>query len=721
MLTHHSIALIIVCITHFVLSCFVYAKGQKQLTNITYSLYSLAIATWSGLEAFAILSTDHNIALRLWRLNHIGVIFIPIFFVHFVTSLLEENAQKERRNVIRLSYLSGLFFLFFNMKGELISEVVPKGYFNYFINPGPTYKLFFVLWVFWAIYGLVELFLLFKRSLPSKRNQLSYFSISMFIAYCGGTLNFLPTFDIIIPHLIAFGTHAISIYAFIAVYAIIAQRLLEIEVVIRRATVFAGLFACAYGTFTVFTIFGQRFFTEFLGWNTWVSLVPTVAVITFSLRPLETILTNLTERYLFQRKYHYKDLLKTFTTEVLTVLNFQSLLDKTVEGLDRIIKLESCSILLLDSENEYFEVRSSKGLVHRDLKYTLKDPLIAYLDRTHNALLRNSEYKSLEVKKMIFADLVTLNAHLCLPIVLHNRLIGVLCMGRKKSGEDYTQVDVEILNSLARTEAIAIANAQMFRELSRTQAEAAQKEKMAVIGTLAAGINHEICNPLGIARGQCEMFLLNYRDGLYATKTDKEIVNITTRLFDKVIYEIDRATGITKRLSSFARPSKKFKFQEVNVNEQVNEVLAILGHELKIGNVQIINEIPPRLPDIVVDPKQFQEVIFNIIWNGAQAISDRGTIRLSANGDNSSQVKIRIKDSGCGIPQEKLNDIFDPFYTTKSPGKGSGLGLFIVKQVVTKNKGVIQVNSNIGKGTEFILTFKSSHSRLATQSGHAHD
>src|SRR3989344_9541262 len=103
--------------------------------------------------------------------------------------------------------------------------------------------------------------------------------------------------------------------------------------------------------------------------------------------------------------------------------------------------------------------------------------------------------------------------------------------------------------TLARTLGIAIANAQLFDELSKTQAEAAQREKMAVIGTLAAGINHEICNPLGIVRGQCEMFLLNLRDGIYSSKDRDEICQIATDIMNKVIKETDRATGITKKLS----------------------------------------------------------------------------------------------------------------------------------------------------------------------------
>ena len=301
---------------------------------------------------------------------------------------------------------------------------------------------------------------------------------------------------------------------------------------------------------------------------------------------------------------------------------------------------------------------------------------------------------------------------MCIPIILHDKLIGFLSLGMKKSGEPYNQEDIDVLMALARTEAIAISNAQLFQELSKTQAEAAQREKMAVIGTLAAGINHEICNPLGIARGQCEMFLLNYRDGLYNNVSEKELVEKCTIIFEKVIKEVDRATGITKRLSSFAKPSKQFLLGEVDVADEVQEILAILGHELKLDNVEVITNIPKDLAKIFADKKQVQEIIFNIVRNAAQAITGKGSITISAQ-ERNDRVFIDIEDTGCGIPADKMNEIFNPFYTTKAPGKGTGLGLFIVKQIVERNKGTIVVQSEVGKGTKFTLSFSTARQMAA--------
>ncbi len=182
MLRHYFLALIVTAATHLVLSVFVYLRGPKRLTNVTYALYSLAIAWWSFFEAYSITTPNQATALLLWRVNHVGVIFIPIFFVHFVTSLLESHEQQKRRLLIRVSYLVGVCLLALNATAWLIGGVVPKFSFLYFISPGFFYPFFFAGWVGWAVYGLIVLFRVYARSTGVRRNQLRYFCWSMLIA-----------------------------------------------------------------------------------------------------------------------------------------------------------------------------------------------------------------------------------------------------------------------------------------------------------------------------------------------------------------------------------------------------------------------------------------------------------------------------------------------------------------------------------------------------------
>jgi len=284
----------------------------------------------------------------------------------------------------------------------------------------------------------------------------------------------------------------------------------------------------------------------------------------------------------------------------------------------------------------------------------------------------------------------------------------VLSLGKKKSDEEFTKDDLDILLPLARTLAIAVANAQLFEELAKTQAEAAQKEKLAVIGTLSAGINHEICNPLGIVKAQCEAFLLDVEDGILVGKSSGDLLDRTTTIMRGALKQIDRATAITQKLSNFAKPIKEPTAQPVSVAQEVDEVLLLVGHDLQLEKIAVEPQILPDLPPILVDRRQLQEVLFNLIRNAGQAIQPPGTIYVRARMNGEAQVRIEIADTGSGIPPEKLGKIYDPFFTTKEPGKGTGLGLFIVRQIVERNKGRISVESTVGKGTAFFLDFPAA-------------
>ena len=291
--------------------------------------------------------------------------------------------------------------------------------------------------------------------------------------------------------------------------------------------------------------------------------------------------------------------------------------------------------------------------------------------------------------------------------------MGVLCLGKKKSDEEFNADDLAIFLPLARTVAIAVSNAQLFDELGKTQAEAAQKEKLAVIGTLSAGINHEICNPLGIVKAQCEAFLLDQEDGILVGKSSQDVLERSSAILRGAVKQIDRATAITQKLSNFAKPIKEPSAQPVSVATEIEEVLVLVGHDLRLDKVGVRKEIQPDLPQIVADRRQLQEVLFNLIRNAGQAITPPGTITIRAV-ERDGHVRIEISDTGSGIPPEKLKKIYDPFFTTKEPGRGTGLGLFIVRQIVERNKGRIVVESTVGEGTSFFLEFPVAQGATVT-------
>jgi signal transduction histidine kinase len=276
-----------------------------------------------------------------------------------------------------------------------------------------------------------------------------------------------------------------------------------------------------------------------------------------------------------------------------------------------------------------------------------------------------------------------------------------MLLGDKKSDDEYSREDLDILTDLAKTEAVAIGNAQLF-------AETAQNERRAAIGTLAAGINHEIGNPLNIINTRIQVYLMSLNRGLYNDKKPEEIIQESKDIMNMCLMQTIRISDITKKLSSFAKPSKDFRPELTDIEEQLDETLAVVGHDLELERIEIKKNIEKPLAKILADKRQIQQVFFNIIKNAAQAIKENGTIEIKSYDNHDGNVRIEISDTGSGIPEDKLDKIYEPFFTTKEPGQGTGLGLSIVRQLVWRNKGDIKVKSKVGEGTTFTLAFPAA-------------
>ncbi|MDD5428140.1 MAG: ATP-binding protein [Candidatus Omnitrophica bacterium] len=686
------------------LGIFVYLRNRDRDINRTFALLSLGICVW--VSGCFLESSIHSKALALIcdRYLYTGAAFAPTLFLHF-SLVVTEN---KKRKLLKVAYAFSVLFLFFNLVPQLrpffIRDVEHIFPFRYIALPGPVWFFYLAYFLSCGLSSLCVFIKALRGDLTTyKRQQLKYMLVSMLVIYTAACMYLALVFSVASPPI---DNLLVAVFSFITAYAIVRHKLMDIEIIIKKTLVFAGLLASVFTILILPTLLLQDYILRSASFTAKIlGLAISGVVIILTMRRIENFLINVTDKYLFQKKYDYKELLKTFTNEVLTVLELDKLVNLTVDNLMNTIKPNSAAVLLFNSEEQQFEVKAQRNIKDPDIKLIRPDGIVTFMEETHGYLL----VKELHDKKVFVPDTVQeiidkLDAELIVPMVMHDEVIGMVSLGKKKSDDDYSQDDLDILLPLAQTLAIAIANARLFDELGKTQAEAAQKDKMAVIGTLSAGINHEICNPLGIARGQCEAFLLNIKDGLYKAKTTEELLTKAKDIMAKVIHETDRATAITKKLSQFAKPAKG-ESELVNVGKEIDDVLSLVGYELKLEKIEIAKKIQENLPHIFVDKKQLQEVLFNLIRNAGQAVGEKGRITISAHTER-DRVFIDVQDTGVGIPEDKIKQLFNPFFTTKDPGKGTGLGLFITRQVIEKNGGRIYLKfTKIGEGTTFTLEF----------------
>lgn len=689
-------------ISCFVLGVFVLLQNPSKLLNRLYFNYALVIAIWSGGYCFWPFANSKDVAWFSFIFLHVGAVFIPVSWYHFSCALV--GVRERNRYQIMFGYLLSTALLITIPTRFFIQDMVPKLIFKYWAIPGIAYHIYIIYFLVYAIAASITIFHGYRQAPEGQiKQQYLYVLLATIIGYVGGITNFPPYYDIPIYPVLNI---LVTFYVGTLAYAIVRHHLLDIEVIIKRTIVFAGLFLTMYAVIAIFALVPQIFFQNLKGISRWISMVPSVIVIILILRPLERFLISVTDKFLFQKKYDYRELLKAFSTEVLTTFDKATLYKAIVNKLVDVVKIESASLMVYNPAKKIYNVVAAVGLNSGWEKIELKpdNTMIKFVHGTEGYLSVAQKGKASDENKAARNKSNIFKMELAIPLNMHQEMIGVLTLGKKKSDQEYTEEDMDILLPLARTIAISISNADMMARLGQAQAEAAQNEKMASIGTLSAGINHEICNPLGIARGHCEAFLLNMRDGLYKNKSEKELIERCIGIFQKVIHEVDRATVITKRLSSFAKPTKGVYTEDIDFKACIDEVIALLGYEMKLENIVVANEIPSTFPHIMGDRKQMQEVFFNLVRNAAQAIKGSGTITAKGRTEG-TKIFVDIVDTGEGIPEDKLEAVFDAFYTTKAPGKGTGLGLFIVRSVVEKNGGLIYVKSKVGMGTTFTVEF----------------
>jgi signal transduction histidine kinase len=232
---------------------------------------------------------------------------------------------------------------------------------------------------------------------------------------------------------------------------------------------------------------------------------------------------------------------------------------------------------------------------------------------------------------------------------------------------------------------------------------AAHKDKLAFMGTLSSSINHEIRNPLYIAQGVSESFLESLKDGLVS---EKEVKDKTIKILQESKSQITRALDIVANFSSFMKADQNVDSKEkMSLKSTIENILSFVSHEASKKKTAIKLEGDLAF-DITLNKRQFEQVILNLLLNAIQAFEKpEGKIEITAK-QTAAQVILTIQDNGPGMAKKQLDQIFEPFYTTKE--EGTGLGLYITKQLVERNGGTIRVESEVGVGTKFILGFQTA-------------
>jgi PAS domain S-box-containing protein len=241
---------------------------------------------------------------------------------------------------------------------------------------------------------------------------------------------------------------------------------------------------------------------------------------------------------------------------------------------------------------------------------------------------------------------------------------------------------------------------RMQKELENTQVQLLQSEKMASLGKMAAGVAHQLNNPLSGIILYAKLVMEEYELPAEAVEDLK-----------RVLEDAERAKETVKELLEFARQTNQ-EMKPQDINEIVSRTMFLLENQSIFYNIEIQKDLAENLPGINGDAQQLNHVFMNIILNAADAMAGEGTLSIKTGySDEKQAVLIEIADTGEGIPEDVLPHIFEPFYTTKEQGKGTGLGLSMVYGILESHGGTIRAESTIGEGTSFYIELPAAKTR----------
>jgi len=618
--------------------------------------------------------------------------------------------------------------------------------------PLPLFYVYFIVWLWQMGYGLFAIRAGYLNVSSRQAMPLRYVFFSTLIGYVGGGTNWLPWFGINFPPFLNF---FVTIYVGMLAYAILRYRLLNIEVIIRRTVIFTGLFAVLMAVVAGVTIAVQRAVGQVLKIDETSLRIGSILIAMALFDPIRKFLTNITDKFLFQKKYDYHKLLKDASRGMSNIESLEHLLGLVVHFITMKMRVKNAAVLMREGASDQYHLIYQRGFDKKFLTLTLyeNDPLIHYLETHKEAVdierikeqVEAASYQRDRSEKAYDYEAIRermnqLQASCCVPSFLGRELRNILMLGEKKSGEFYSNEDLNLLYTLAQESSIAIENARLYdealrkshelehindqlehsktlltkalqeaeganKQLQDTQAQLIHEQKMATLGRLAASVGHEVNNPLTILSMNVSRVILKYRKNQDMRVT--EILDV----FDKMEKNIERIKAVVNTLTGLLKKSEKGKFEPLSLKLILEETLPLVQFQTYLDNLsgtEVDFNVPGNVPLIRGDLERLQEVFLNLFINAYHAMAGKRHRKIGVLAEidprDPNMVAVHFRDNGSGMTEEVMKKVFNYGFTTKAPGKGSGLGLYMCKYIIELHGGAITVESKLGEGTMFTLT-----------------
>lgn len=712
----YAIPTFLVSTVIFATGLFVFLQNRKAPANVSFFLLCLGINLWLYGISIMYSCKDPAFALQWYRwVVFLGVVNIAPLVYRFSVAWL--GLQEKQKRWVRVSYfVPPVFYLLAVLTPYGVPEV-HLHYWGYYPIYGVAGRIFLGFFYIFFLLSFYNFFSALKQETSIlKKKQIKLVGIAFFISVIG-SVDYIP--KIVPVSLYPFGYLPVLVWILIVAYVIVRYRVMDIQTVIHKTIMWTATSLLFAAPVVLLSYWGKDWLVTMNPFVFCLVIFGLVSLLGLHVRLIQPKIDHIFQR----RRWDLAQVSEKFMDELTHLKELNEFSRLIVETIRKAFYVEDISLLLSKDETSPFlcVAKVPDGSLP---VFERQNNFFAWLEKTEGLVHReyldiDPRYESVKEEAKAYFDDV--NAQVCVPLGLEQRLIGIINIGKKANLKRFDVAEINFLSDLRKTAAIALSNTlrsiamqeslrqwnvelekkveERTAELKETQAQLIQAEKLASIGTLAGGIAHEINNPLTAVLTNVQMIKFS------GEVQDAESLNLIEE-------GAKRCQAIIKKLMRYARKSEEVDaFEQVDVNKVIRTICDFLGYQLKQDNVDIELALKD-VGSINGIPNELEQVFTNLILNSRDAIRAAGRVGkiMIKTHEENGFVRIEVADNGKGIEREHLARIFDPFYTTKDVGEGTGLGLTVSSGIVEKHLGKISATSEEGKGAVFTIQFPKAKS-----------
>jgi two-component system sensor histidine kinase HydH len=565
----------------------------------------------------------------------------------------------------------------------------------------------FGIYVFGGLYRCVwDMYAQYRATTKRvERTRVGYLALGGFVATTLTLTDVLPRLGVAWP---AIGNVLGILYLYFLSQTLFRYRLLDLNELVGKMAVLGTLvvlLSAVYGFLLYWVGKGQRTEGLYL-----LNALVAAFVILILFEPVRNWLENGINRWLLRQRTELRGRLEAVRREIASVVDVQDMVSRIMTALEESRRVTDAAVYLLDSDGAGFDRAGFLGQAPPDrldanAERALLDRVRAgYLDLDQIAreLEELGQAPEAEAKRTALLALKTrveeLQAALIFPLFgsaeteMGPWLLGLFCVRDDRTADAFDPDDLDTFRQLAIAAARVIESSQAYERVK-------ERDRLAALGEMAAGLAHEIRNPLGAIKGAAQLLMTSDGHPQPHNSENAEFLQI-------IVEEANRLNNVVTRFLDYARAERPGRdgADKVDLNGVVRKTIQLLQKE-QLKNIELRVRTDDQLPLVAGDPESLLQVFLNLGQNALQAMPDGGTLEVLTTRRRRSRLgygqfcEVRFRDTGIGIPRDRLKKLFIPFYTTKQ--KGTGLGLAISHRIINQHGGTIEVRSTIGQGSTF--------------------